>query len=120
MTGMTNTRKIRSYVKRDGRITPAQETAWAQCWEKYGLKSEDGMLHRQSVFGRTVPCVLEIGFGNGATLAAYAAEKLDWDFIGVEVYRSGVGTLLAQLEKKHLSNVRVFSEDVIDVLTKAI
>jgi tRNA (guanine-N7-)-methyltransferase len=44
----------------------------------------------------------------------------DQDFIGVEVYRVGVGSLLADLEEHALTNVRVFCADVVEVLEQAI
>jgi len=62
------------------------------------------------------PLVLEIGFGNGESLAAMAAENPGSDYIGIEVHRPGVGHLLLRIEEKGLSNLRVYCADAIEIL----
>jgi tRNA (guanine-N7-)-methyltransferase len=59
---------------------------------------------------------MEIGFGNGAALAAMAAAEPEKNFIGVEVHKPGVGALLARVAAAGLANVRIISADVIAVL----
>lgn len=59
---------------------------------------------------------LEIGFGNGASLAQMAQNDPERDFLGLEVHRAGVGHLLLDLHDKNLSNVRASSTDAIEVL----
>lgn len=55
---------------------------------------------------------LEIGFGGGEHLAAQAARHRDVGMIGSEVFVNGVAALLGHVEREHLDNVRVFSDDV--------
>lgn len=59
---------------------------------------------------------LEIGFGDGASLAEMAAADPDGDFIGIEVHRPGVGHLLMELESRDLQNVRIYCHDAVEVL----
>src|SRR5699024_9543868 len=49
-----------------------------------------------------------------------AAAAPDQDFIGIEVHRPGVGSLLSGLLSQNLSNVRVYQEDAIEVLKQCI
>jgi tRNA (guanine-N7-)-methyltransferase len=72
------------------------------------------------VFGRDAPRTLEIGFGNGASLATMAAQQPQHDFIGIEVHRPGVGHLLQLIEEQGLGNVRVMREDAVQVLKHCI
>jgi len=108
-------RKIRSFVRREGRITAGQQRALQNLWPRYGLAA-DAPLDLASIFGRGAPCTLEIGFGNGDALATMAEQQPDTDFIGIEVHRPGVGRLLQQLDEHALTNVRVMREDAVQVL----
>lgn len=113
-------RRIRSFVRREGRMTSAQTTAFHQEWARYGLELSEHSIQFENVFGRTAPCFLEIGFGMGHTLLTLAQTMPEYHFIGVDVYRPGIGTLLAGLKKHHIENVRLFHADAIQVLTQAI
>jgi tRNA (guanine-N7-)-methyltransferase len=59
---------------------------------------------------------LEIGFGGGEHLAAQARSHRDVNFIGCEPFVNGMAKLLAVIEHEHLDNVRVWDDDVTDLL----
>lgn len=113
-------RTIRSFVMRAGRTTLGQEKALEEVWPKLGLSVEGGMLDLATVFGRESDVVLEIGFGMGDSLIAMAQAAPEQDFIGIEVHRPGVGRLLSRADELGLTNIRVFSEDAIEVLAQCI
>ena len=113
-------RAIRSFVVRAGRMTVAQERAWAELWPGFGLESADAPLDLASVFGREAPRTLEIGFGNGESLVSLAAEHPERDFLGIEVHRPGVGHLLLRIEELGLPNLRVICRDAVEVLERCI
>jgi tRNA (guanine-N7-)-methyltransferase len=54
---------------------------------------------------------LEIGFGAGEHLAAQAERHREIRFIGCEVFENGIIKMLAQIERRHLDNVRIFADD---------
>lgn len=112
-------RNIRSFVRREGRITAGQQRALQDLWPRYGLEANT-VLDTANIFGRKAPCTLEIGFGNGDSLATMAEQQPEYDFIGIEVHRPGVGRLLQQLEEHNLNNVRVMREDAVQVLKSCI
>lgn len=109
-------RGIRSYVVRAGRITPAQERALETHWARYGVDLAAGILDPRILFGRSAPCTLEIGFGNGDNLLARAASEPARDFLGIEVHRPGVGHLLLGAARAGLPNLRVIVHDAVEVL----
>ena len=113
-------RAIRSFVVRAGRMTVAQERAWAELWPRFGLESADVPLDLAAVFGREAPRTLEIGFGNGESLVSLAAEQPERDFLGIEVHRPGVGHLLLRIEELGLRNLRVICRDAVEVLERCI
>lgn len=113
-------RTVRSFVRRQGRITAAQERALAELWPRFGIEAGEALLDLDEVFGRKAPRVLEIGFGDGANLAAMAEAHPENDYLGIEVHRPGVGRLLMQVGEKGLTNVRVMCTDAVEVLTRQI
>lgn len=116
MVEETPFRRIRSFVRREGRLTKGQQRALDNLFPVYGIEQSDQPLDLSALFGREAPRVLEIGFGNGTSLAAMAANMPERDFLGIEVHRPGVGNLLQQIEQQSLTNVRVICADAIEVL----
>jgi tRNA (guanine-N7-)-methyltransferase len=115
-----DTFRSRSFVRRDGRATPAQERARDVLWPRYGLEVASGVLDLARVFGRPAPYILEIGFGTGQSLLAAAKTYPDQNFIGVETHRPGIGALMLGMQLNESTNIRVFYQDVIDVLEQCV
>ena len=109
-------RAIRSFVMRRGHLSDAQREARDTLLPTYGIPDAQGPLDPAALFGRRAPVVLEIGFGMGHTTAQIAAARPDTDFIGIEVYVPGVGSLLRALAARALTNVRVIQHDAVEVL----
>ena len=116
-TGMS---PIRSFVRRGGRVTGAQQRALAESWPRFGVEYAPGLLDPDSLFGRRAPRILEIGFGNGDTLVELATRRPEADFIGVEVHPPGIGRCLLGIEGQALTNVRVIAHDAVEVLNHMI
>lgn len=104
-------RPIRSFVLRQGRITPAQERALRDLLPKYGIA-----CGARVTSPRRASLVLEIGSGMGETSAAIAKAHPELDFVAVEVHAPGVGSLLNLIEKEKLENLRVVRHDAVEVL----
>lgn len=113
-------RPVRSFVRREGRMTAAQKRALAGLYPRYGLVPGDNPIDFLAAYGRSAPVALEIGFGNGDALARLAAAHPEIDYLGVEVHRPGVGRLLARLEAEGLTNVRVVCADAKEVVARNI
>lgn len=111
--------RIRSFVHR-GRRTASQEKAHNALWPRFGLSIELGILNWAQTFERDAPRFLEIGFGTGQSLLALAKLHPEYDFIGVETHKPGVGALFLGMQEMELTNLRVFNADIIDVLEKSI
>lgn len=113
-------RSIRSFVRREGRMTTAQKRAMETLWPVYGLEVGDAPLALEKVFGREAPVIVEIGFGMGDALLEMAQAQPEKNFIGIEVHRPGVGALLSRLDKNEINNVKVFCEDATTVFASCI
>lgn len=112
-------RRIRSFVRRQGRITQAQGTALEHLWPLYGLEPEQA-FDPAGAFSRAAPLILEIGFGNGESLAQMAAAAPEKNFLGIEVHRPGIGHLLIAVHELGLTNVRVYCADAVEILQNRI
>lgn len=113
-------RRIKSFVKREGRFTPAQSKALTEHWSFYGLECPGGEIQLQEVFGRNAPLILEIGFGMGGSFLETIENSPDVNFIGIEVHRPGVGAFLHQAQLKGVQNVRVYCHDAVEVFKQTI
>ncbi len=109
-------RGIRSFVRREGRITAAQRTALRELMQIYGLADHDRQWDLDSLFGRYAPRVLEIGCGVGEAVIALAASHPENDYLAVEVHRPCVGHLLQRAHAAALRNLRVICQDATRVL----
>jgi len=113
-------RRVRSFVLRAGRMTAGQERAWRELWPRFGIEFAGKPLDLDQAFGRRAPRLLEIGFGTGEALLTYAQRFPDYDCIGVEVHRPGVGHFMLRAHEAQLGNVRVLCHDAVEVLTSAL
>jgi tRNA (guanine-N7-)-methyltransferase len=109
-------RTVRSFVRRSGRVTAAQQRALADCWLRFGVDFTAQTIALDALFGRNAPCTMEIGFGNGEHLLARAVAEPQRNFLGVEVHQAGVGQLLNCAAEAQVSNIRVARHDAIEVL----
>jgi tRNA (guanine-N7-)-methyltransferase len=109
-------RPIRSFVLRQGRVSNAQQRYHESMMAKIGVPYAASPLDLDSLFGRSAPKILEIGFGMGETTAAIAAARTDSDFLGVEVHTPGVGSLCKLVAESGLANIRIVQHDAAEVL----
>ena len=115
-TNSDHHRKIRSYVLREGRLTAGQKRAFETLWPEFGITFTGQPLDFPTIFGNDHPVMLEIGFGNGESLAQMAEANPQNNYLGIEVHRPGVGHLLMQIEERGLTNLRVMRHDAVEVI----
>ncbi len=120
MSEQKHLRQVRSFVRRQGRLTKGQERAIEELWPQFGIEYDEQPLDFNQLFGRSAPVVLEVGFGNGASLVAMAKSMPEKNFIGIEVHRPGIGNILMQIGKEGIQNLRVMCHDAVEVLEKQI
>jgi len=113
-------RAVRSFVLRQGRMSPAQQRALETLLPRLGIPFAPVLLDLAATFGRTAPVILEIGFGMGETTALIAASNPQQDFLGLEVHGPGVGALLNRVDAAGLTNLRVIQHDAVDVVAQMI
>ena len=98
---------------RRGRRTARQERALAHPGPAYiplGALAEDASLKGAH------PVVLDIGFGSGEAVVAFAEADLDSTIIAVDMHTPGIGDLLASISERGLGNIRVVEADIRLVL----
>jgi tRNA (guanine-N7-)-methyltransferase len=112
----TQHRHIRSYVLRQGHLSPAQQRAVDTLLPRYGIAYAAAPLDLEQAFGRAAPKILEIGFGMGDTTAAIAKAHPEQDYLALEVHTPGVGNLLKLIEAEDIGNLRIIRHDAVEVL----
>ena len=107
---------IRSFVLRQGRVSNAQRRAYEDLLPKYGLPYTKDLLNFEMVYGRKAPRYLEIGSGMGETTVSIARSHPQNDYLAIEVYTPGIGSLLKQIEEFKLTNLRIVQHDAVEVV----
>lgn len=110
------THRIRSFVKREGRLTKGQAAAVERQWPVMGLKHQKAEIDFSQSFGRQAPLVLEIGFGMGHSLVEMAKNDPESNYLGIEVHGPGVGSCLMEAEAQAVTNLRVMQHDAVEIL----
>ena len=98
-----------NYIRRRGRFTKAQASALQALSDQYRWQAAD-LQHR--------PLGMEIGFGMGFELIAWAEQQRNWQLLGVELYQPGIGSMLSRLAKNQLSNVRLVDQPAQVILAQ--
>ncbi|GKX52099.1 tRNA (guanosine(46)-N7)-methyltransferase TrmB [Budvicia aquatica] len=113
-------RRIRSFVRRQGRLTKGQQFALDNFWPVMGVEFQPEPLDLSGLFGREAPVTLEIGFGMGMSLVKMAETNPGQNFLGIEVHSPGVGACLSSAHEANVANLRVMCHDAVEVLEKMI
>ena len=118
MTNATDLSKrhIRSYVLRQGRVSPAQQRACDTLLPHFGIQYAAQRLDLAQAFGRNAPKILEIGFGMGDSTATIALAHPENDYLALEVHTPGVGNLLKLIAAQQINNIRIIQHDAVEVL----
>lgn len=110
--GLAPPRRIRSYVRRERPLKAAAVAAYERLWPRFGLA-----LPSWAELGRGERVVLDIGFGDGEALLSMAASDPERNYVGVEMYRTGIVKLMRSLEEQNLTNVRLIEGDAQTLVT---
>jgi len=113
-------RTIKSYVLRAGRVSHRQQDALVHWLKDYELPGPEHRWCFSTIFSREAKTVVEIGFGMGASLFRMAAENPAMNFVGIEVHRAGIGSLVADLHDNQLTNVRIAPYDAVQLMQSCV
>ena len=116
-----NKKSIRSFVKRSGRLTKSQKNALQDYSSNYILDTNNTNTNLKACFDSDQHnLVIEIGFGDGAARIESALKYPDKNFIGIEVYDSGLGQCLNAINQHKIKNIRLIYRDAVEVFEQFI
>ena len=116
---MPDSKHIKSFVLRSGRMSRAQEKSY-EAGGKFLIPFSNENTDFSQYFGNDNPLIVEIGFGMGKATADIAESKPENNYVGIEVFRAGVGKLLWEIERRSLSNIRIIEHDAVEVIEKMV
>lgn len=111
--------QIRTFHPRGGRLSGRHHDALDRLSPAYAITVPDrpaAQLDAPTLFGRRAPLVLEIGSGMGEATVAMASADPGRDYLAVEVHTPGIANLLALVEQRGLTNVRIARGDALDLV----
>lgn len=115
-----------SFVRRSGRMSEAQERAFADLSGHYVFDvprdiaftsvHPDARLVPQEEYGREAPLIVEVGSGQGHAIVAAAAAHPETDFLAVEVFRAGLARTMLDADRAGARNLRLIEANAPEVL----
>ena len=115
-----------SFVRRSGRMSDAQERAWADLAPRFVLMVDrdaaatsvlpGSAVDPGAVWGRDAPLIVEIGSGQGHAIVHAAASAPDRDFLAIEVFRAGLARTMLDAERAGVQNLRLVEANAPEVL----
>ena len=115
-----------SFVRRSGRMSDAQDRAWARLAPRYVVEAPrdaaatsvrpDSAIDPVAVWGRDAPLVVEIGSGQGHAIVHAAASRPEIDFLAVEVFRAGLARTMLDADRAEVHNLRLVEANAPEVL----
>ena len=116
-----------SFVRRSGRMSEAQERAFAELAGRYLLDvprdvastsvHPDARLDVASEYGRDAALIVEIGSGQGHAIVSAAASRPEDDFLAIEVFRAGLARTMLDADKAGVRNLRLVEANAPEVLS---
>jgi len=111
----------KSFVLRKGRVTVAQRRALKSLKKEHTIKPSKGELNIAEAFlDPDKKLIADVGFGSGESLLSMANNYQEANFVGIEVYSSGIGSALNQIQKNKLTNLKIIEADVFQLLETSI
>ncbi|MER7797996.1 tRNA (guanosine(46)-N7)-methyltransferase TrmB [Microbacterium sp. NPDC096154] len=115
-----------SFVRRSGRMSEAQDRAWAELAPQYLFDvprdvastsvHPDARLVPAEVYGREAPLTVEIGSGQGHAIVSAATAHPERDFLAVEVFRAGLARTMLDADRAGARNLRLVEANAPEVL----
>ena len=111
-----NSKRIdrRWYGRRNNRkLTASRRQLIDELLQQFRVDPDAKISDLPAIFSSSIRDVwMEIGFGAGEHLVGQAGKYKEIGFLGCDPYIKGVASLLSQANKQHLSNIKVFDDDV--------
>ena len=107
---------IRTYVKRQGRLTKAQKIAIEVNGKSFLIEFKEELLQEEQLFLTEQPICFEIGFGMGDATHKIAQNNSDTNYIVTDVHQPGIGNLIKLSKADNLTNIKIIPHDALEVL----
>lgn len=115
-----------SFVRRSGRMSEAQDRAWAELSPFYLLPVERAnattsvkagtAVDVEEVYGRRARLVVEIGSGQGHQIVSAASADPETDFLAVEVFTAGLARTMLDADREGVKNLRLVEANAPEAL----
>lgn len=109
-------REVKSFVRRQRKLTESQTHALHAAWPQFGVVMTDQKLNLDDLFHRHAETILEIGFGLGDTILSMAQQNPDKNYLGIEVHEPGVAAVMQGIIENNITNIRVIQHDAVKVI----
>lgn len=114
---------IKTFVKRKAKCSKRQKEKYKELYPKYCIPLSENLLDFSKIFNNPETCnktIIEIGFGSGEATYKIALANPNTNYLGIEVFQTGVAKLLSKIDANKIENIRIIEDDAVEVLQKMI
>src|SRR5210317_933394 len=108
---------IRTYVKRQGRLTKAQKIAIEVNGKSFLIEFKEELLQEEQLFLTEQPICFEIGFGMGGATHKIAQNNSDTNYIVTDVHQPGIGNLIKLSNAVNLTISKLVDGGILHIAT---
>ncbi len=110
---------IPSTIQR-GRMSHQQQHVFATELDNYCIDFNNikklTSLEANLIFNNYSRLIIDIGFGNGDQLLQLSEQLPSYNFIGIELYKKGIATLIKNIKHKNIKNIKIIYGDAKELL----
>jgi len=96
-------------------MSDAQKRSYQNLSPLFCISADKPVADYKTVFGNDNPVILEIGFGAGSATAELAEKNPGINYLGIEVFKAGIGRLLWEIEKRNIKNIKIMEGDAVGI-----
>ncbi len=107
---------LTTYQRRGSRLNSAKQAAWERNVDRWLVPEhavDQDSFDVARWTARRAPLIVEIGSGNGESVAAMAAARPAYDVLAFEVWKPGIASTFQALEGAGAENVRLLQVDAV-------
>jgi tRNA (guanine-N7-)-methyltransferase len=108
--------RMRSFGRTSSRMSIAEQGKLEQRLTAYGVPVANQTTPEQLFDKEVSHLVVELGMGNGESIAIRSQNEPEKHFIGCEVYKNGLLSLVRTIEEKDIQNLKICSDDARELL----
>lgn len=110
--------RMRSFGRTSSRMSSNEQKQLEERLQPCSVQVENDIIPEKLYGDKVNHLVVELGMGNGESIGIRSVKEPKKNFIGCEVYKNGLLSLVRTIEEKNIKNLKICSDDARELLEK--